>query len=99
MLAPHSAEHAQLNVVGLPVQQGANLLVLLDGEGDQGKGFSVSGHDLILGGRGIGVYGPVPEWNTQVAVAGFRPATSGRGGSLRQDEGRGDRRRRSAIPV
>ena len=49
VLAPHGAEHAQLDVVGLAVQEGDDLLVLGDGEGDEGQGLGVSGHVSILG--------------------------------------------------
>ena len=45
VLAPHRAEHAQLDVVRLAVEQRDDLVVLVDGEGDQGQGFSVSGHE------------------------------------------------------
>ena len=49
VLAPHRAEHAQLDVVRLAVQQRDDLVVLGDGEGDEGQGLGVSGHLSILG--------------------------------------------------
>ena len=48
VLAPHRAEHAKLDVVGLAVEQRDDLVVLGNGEGDEGEGLGVSGHAFTL---------------------------------------------------